>query len=216
MSDLNDDDFLKGDFHIHTQYSGDAKGEIEEVLQKSRENKLDFIAITDHNQVKGAFEAKKLGSKFDVNVIVGEEIKTSSDTDIIGLFLDKRIQPGLPEDKVIKEVHDQGGLVIAPHPFSFYRGGIGDRISDYDIDYVEIYNGLSMFWENRRAYKFSEKLNIPGIAGSDAHRPREIGIAYSIFREKRDIKNLTPIDSNICLSRSFVNLGRRFIDRIRE
>lgn len=209
-------DTIKGDFHLHTKYSGDAKGEIRDILEMALKNELDVIAITDHNEIKGAFEAKKLESKYNLKVIIGEEVRTSDDTDIIGLFLKDKIPSGLSEEEVIDRIHDQGGIVIAPHPFSFYRGGIGEKVSKYGIDYIEIYNGLSMFWENRKALKISKRNNLPGIAGSDAHRPREVGIAYTEFKVIEDVKNLKPIKSDIKLLKSFINLGKRFIGRIKE
>ena len=57
--------FLKGvkqnetDLHIHSKYSYDGILEPKDIVKIAIKKGLDGIAITDHNTVKGALEAKK-------------------------------------------------------------------------------------------------------------------------------------------------------------
>ena len=82
---------LKGDFHMHTAFSGDCDTPPEVVVERCRKVGLNCIAITDHNSIRGALEVRQLA---DFMVIVGEEVK-SSQGDIIGLFLEEEIPRGL-------------------------------------------------------------------------------------------------------------------------
>ena len=49
-------------------------------------------------------------------MIVGEEVKTAQG-EVIGLFLNERIEPGLSMGDTIAAIQEQGGLVYMPHPF---------------------------------------------------------------------------------------------------
>ncbi len=120
----------KADLHIHTIYS-DGSGTVEEVLRKSISEGLDIIAITDHNEIEGALKARELAERWrlNVDVIIGEEI-TTSDGHVVGLFLKDRIRPLLTAEATVDEIHRQGGLAVAVHPFSvwlklFKCGGVG-------------------------------------------------------------------------------------------
>ena len=50
------------DLHMHTNYS-DGTDDIITFLQKTEENKLEIISITDHNTVKAYFELDKINIK---------------------------------------------------------------------------------------------------------------------------------------------------------
>src|SRR6202011_3887757 len=80
------------DLHMHTDYSYDCATPVEVLLAEARGRGLGAIAITDHNEISGAHEAR---AKADgVQVIVGEEIKTASQGEVIGLFIEEKIRRG--------------------------------------------------------------------------------------------------------------------------
>ena len=58
-----------------------------------------------------------------LTVIVGEEVKTR-DGDLICVFLERAIPPGLSAVETIAAAREQGGLVGLPHPFDRMRGSI--------------------------------------------------------------------------------------------
>ena len=142
----------RADTHLHTEYSGFQKlGVIkfpESVVQpdkqvdKARENGMDVVCITDHDETHGAFLAERYArQKYDdIEVVVGEEV-TTADGEIIGLFLTERIPDMLSVEETVDIIREQGGLVIAPHPFSFHVPGLKERILDLDIDGFEVING---------------------------------------------------------------------------
>jgi len=170
---------MRVDLHVHTKYSGDCTFQPEKLIEFCKKNKIECIAVTDHDTTEGAFIVQKMAP---FKVIIGEEIRTL-DGEIIGLFLKEMVPSGLSSEETIKRIKDQGGLVSVPHPFSYFRREAIDtekleQICD-QIDIVECYNGRNfLFFENARAIKFaSEKNKIMG-AGSDSHHQTEIGNVY--------------------------------------
>ena len=63
------------DFHTHTNYS-DGVTKVDDVVRAARFNGLDYIAITDHDNVRALKEAHKVGKRFGIGIINGVEIST--------------------------------------------------------------------------------------------------------------------------------------------
>ena len=116
-----------------------------------------------------------------VTVIVGEEVKTR-DGDLICLFLETAIPPGLSAMETIAAAREQGGLVGIPHPFDRMRGSMLRDASMASlaphVDWVEAHNARVVGHGNEDAAAFAREHGLPGIAASDAHSIMEIGVAY--------------------------------------
>ncbi|MEI6795638.1 MAG: PHP domain-containing protein, partial [Methanomassiliicoccales archaeon] len=93
----------KADVHVHTKYSGmgsygfirfpESVSDPEDVVRIARKVGLRVLCITDHDEVAGAFLAKKYAQQFDdIEVVIGEEI-TSCEGEIIGIFLTEKVTP---------------------------------------------------------------------------------------------------------------------------
>ena len=81
---------LRAELHCHSTYSTvDGVLTPEKIITVAKKNKIDIIALTDHNEIKGAQELKRIAPAW-LNVIVGEEI-TTKQGDIIGLFLKEKV-----------------------------------------------------------------------------------------------------------------------------
>ena len=171
---------LKVDMHTHTEYSPDSRTPVKTQAAAIKAAGLDVVCATDHNTIEGALRLREIADGF--RVVIGEEVSTR-DGDMIGLFLEKAIPRDLSAEETIARIHDQGGLVSVPHPFSrnrlfHIRRAALDRVWK-DIDCIEIFNAREAFTQdNLRAAAFARERNIPGAVGSDAHRPREIGRAW--------------------------------------
>jgi predicted metal-dependent phosphoesterase TrpH len=144
---------------------------------------VDYIAITDHNAIDFAVSAAtELGS----NIIIGEEI-SSTDGDIIGLYLQSKIPRGKSALETAALIHEQGGLVYVPHPFERIRKGLGGKILAEilsEVDIVEVFNGRAVFSSNNtEAQRFATLHNMISASSSDAHCWKEVGRAYSIVSE---------------------------------
>ncbi|MFQ5678175.1 MAG: dephospho-CoA kinase [Gemmatimonadota bacterium] len=163
------------DLHMHTHHSKDCLSEPARVVERAVERGLERIAITDHDEIDGAFEARELAPE---TVIVGEEVRTAEGLDLIGLFLTRWIAPGSAFLHVAEEILGQGGIVYLPHPFDAHRGAdeaFLDRVA-HVVDLVEGFNARVHDPDrNRKAREWADRHGLPVGAGSDAHLLSEIG-----------------------------------------
>ncbi|HEX2766851.1 MAG TPA: PHP domain-containing protein [Candidatus Limnocylindria bacterium] len=175
------------DFHIHTRFSRDSLLKEEPFIRLAIERGLTHVAVTNHNNVEGAIAVRdkvaELGLADKLTVIIGEEVSTS-DGEVVGLFLEKTIPRGLSANETADEIHRQGGLVSIPHPFDPFRGShikegpLRNLAEVGKIDMVEVYNSRVTFQRhNAAAAEFAQRYGIPGIAASDSHSRFEIAMA---------------------------------------
>jgi len=170
------------DLHTHSVASPDGSLDMGDFRRFLERGFLDCIAITDHNTIEFAREAQRLlGEK----IIVGEEISTRVG-EVIGLYLQEAIPPGLSLVETVVGIKAQGGLVYVPHPFETVRSGLSHSalfsIAD-EIDIIELYNGRALF-QNRseHAVLWARQHHTPGAASSDAHGLRGWGRTYSVVQ----------------------------------
>ncbi|HEY3959037.1 MAG TPA: PHP domain-containing protein [Solirubrobacteraceae bacterium] len=171
------------DLHMHTDHSGDCATPVEVLLATAREQGLGAIAVTDHNEISGALEARSQaaepGPQPPLKVIVAEEVKTASQGEVIGLFIEEKIPRGLSLAETVAEIKRQGGLVYVPHPFDRMHS-----VPDYehllkildDVDAIEVFNprvAIGAF--NEEAVRFAAKYRIVAGAGSDSHVAQGLG-----------------------------------------
>lgn len=167
------------DLHMHTDHSHDCATPVEVLLASAREQGLGAIAVTDHNEISGALEAREKAAAAGVKVIVGEEVKTASQGEVIGLFIEEKIPRGMTLEQTVAEIKRQGGLVYVPHPFDRMHS-VPDyehllRILD-DLDAIEVFNprvAIGAF--NEEAVRFAAKYRIVAGAGSDSHVAQGLG-----------------------------------------
>ncbi len=173
------------DLHMHTDHSYDCATPVEVLLAEARARGLGAIAITDHNEISGAQAARELAD--GINVIVGEEVKTGDQGEVIGLFIEEKIPRGMTLQATIAEIKRQGGLVYVPHPFDRLHS-----VPDYEhlldvldgVDAIEVFNPRVAIMEfNDEAVRFAAKYRIPAGAGSDAHVPQGLGSVRIRMRE---------------------------------
>ena len=192
MQLTNEMKYSKADTHIHTSYS-DGNNSPEDIVEAAA-GKLNVIAVTDHNRIKGAFKAKEYALKnsfLEVDVIIGEEISTKNGH-IVGLFLENKIIPGKTAQETIDEIHSQGGLAIAPHPYYFVSYAekgyqpVRKLLNELDFDAIEVINNSSTFsiFSNAAASLTNVSIGLPQLGVSDAHRSDFIGKGYTGFYGK--------------------------------
>ena len=175
------------DLHMHTDHSHDCATPVESLLETARDRGLGAIAVTEHNEISGAVAAAAIAGQYGVKVILGEEVKTASQGEVIGLFITEKIERGMTLAETVAEIKRQGGLVYVPHPFDRMHA-----VPDYEhllpivdqIDLIEIYNprvALDTF--NEEAARFAAKYRIPAAAGSDSHVTQGLGTARVRMRD---------------------------------
>jgi glycosyltransferase involved in cell wall biosynthesis len=174
---LGSREFVHVDLHMHTDHSPDCATPVDTLLDTAKRVGLGAIAITDHNEISGALEARERAD--GIKVIVAEEVKTADQGEVIGLFIEEKIPRGLTLQETIAEIRRQGGLVYVPHPFDRMHA-----VPDYehllhvveDIDAIEVFNPRVAFSAfNEEAARFAAKYRIVAGAGSDSHVAQGLG-----------------------------------------
>jgi hypothetical protein len=172
------------ELHCHSIYSRDCNLRLDKIIDRCRQRGISLIALTDHNEIAGAMMLKKIAPEW-LTVVVAEEI-TTKQGDIIGLFLQEKIEPHQDIETTIDLIKEQGGLVLLPHPFDRFRseavgGKIVEQIKDR-IDAIEVFNARCLLRaDNKRAKTYAERHAILPFVGSDAHTKREYGRAVNVM-----------------------------------
>lgn len=168
------------ELHCHTRASADSLADPCRLLAAAKEKGIDRLAITDHNTTAGAVEAAALDPE---RVIIGEEIFTT-EGELLAYFLQEQVPPGLSPEDTIAKLRAQGAVIAVPHPFDYLRKGAWREASLSRIlplvDALEVFNARTWVSRpNRRAEEWARRAGLPGIAGSDAHAPFEVGTALT-------------------------------------
>jgi predicted metal-dependent phosphoesterase TrpH len=175
------------DLHVHSSASFDSLASPASLVRTAAARGLTHLAITDHDRIEGALEARALAAEIapTLTVIVGEEVRTA-DGDLICLFLERAIPPGLSAEETIAEARAQGAIVGIPHPFDRFRGSLlkqagMERLAPL-VDWVEAHNArVAVGRGNERAAAFAQSHGLGRLAASDAHSSFEVGVAYTVF-----------------------------------
>jgi predicted metal-dependent phosphoesterase TrpH len=179
----------RADLHVHSHWSDGAQSP--ETLVRRAAGRLDVLALTDHDEIRGALEARAFARsrpELGVEVVVGAEI-TTRNGHLLGLFLDEPVPPGLPVIEAIRRVHAQGGLAVAAHPChpmnvrSRGERCLADMMADLPLDAVEIVNNAGYFsWlYDALAALRNVEWAFPVTGGSDAHDVWYLGSGLTRF-----------------------------------
>jgi predicted metal-dependent phosphoesterase TrpH len=159
---------------VHTSYSHDGFCTVAQAVKKAKARGLSGIAIADHNTIAGHAEISKFSGK-NFLIIPGIEV-SSRDGHILGLGINELIPRNLSAAETVDKIREQGGIAVAAHPFSPTRKtGVMYKVK---FDAIEIFNPQAYFLSNPLAKKYAEQNKMPMTAGSDAHFPDEVGLAY--------------------------------------
>jgi predicted metal-dependent phosphoesterase TrpH len=188
---------------MHTTAS-DGWPEPRELVDHARGVGLNVIAVTDHDTIEGALRAADYAAGLSkLDVIVGEEV-SSCDGHIVGLFLEKRIRPGMSAAATVHAIHEQGGLAVAVHPFWRTQRrartgpvhGVGWLAAELDFDAIEVENATPGFYFfNQLARRLNLGVEAAEVGGSDAHILDAVGRAFTEFPGKTPNALRTAIET---------------------
>lgn len=165
---------LSGDCHSHTVHS-DGWYTVDEVIDRARQDKLDFLFITDHNSMASN---PLIRSQPGLTVLPGVEV-TYYDGHYNLFGVERPIQTYVANSRdevlsVMREGRASGALVSLNHPFD--RGcpwtfGFGPEVP---ADMVEIWNGPYTPFNRKSIDMWHGQLCRgriwPAVGGSDCHR----------------------------------------------
>jgi hypothetical protein len=164
----------KGDLHVHT-YGSDGVLSLGELAQHSRRNGLDFLAITDHNQMTSMDTLRQYSG---LTLIPGIEwTHYQGHANFLGVdkpYDEPFIANSIDEVRSrFTSARSRGALIVINHPCDPVCPFLFD-MSSLPFDCLEIWNGPMRgsnlqaigLWQNL----LSEGKKIPICGGSDYHR----------------------------------------------
>lgn len=195
------------DMHFHTKYS-DGYSKINTVIKLCQKKGIG-VAITDHNEIKGAI----LAAAENINFIPGIEVRSKENMDLLFYFYhindltgyyQSCIKPylrrikyagiNIPAKTLIEKAKEFNGISSLPHPFAYHHSiGRGLEKQPYiergedkfniikDLDCVEVMNGHLAKKQNMKAVALAIKFDKCFTAGSDGHIGSDLGkvLTYS-------------------------------------
>jgi len=197
------------DMHFHSKYS-DGRDTIDRIVEKVKKLGIG-IAITDHNEIKGAIEID--GHK-EILSIPGIEITTKEGShlllyfyDIQSLikFYDQNVKPymgngvmssiSLTMEEVIHRSKKFNAITVFPHPYSaVYTGVCNPQFSHADlnklfhlIDGIEVINSNNINKWNLKSALLGFNLDKGIVGGSDGHTLNHLGgsVGYAKCKKTR-------------------------------
>lgn len=197
----------KIDMHCHTsEGSLDGMVDVKDIIDGLKSQGFSGVLITDHNSYDGYEEAVKYETE-NFKVFKGIEYDTFDCGHILIILPDGASSSiftffGMPFKKVAFEVHKRGGILGLAHPFD--HGALGafrrrrnqrreKEIMGY-VDFVEGFNSSACEAGNLKAQEIAKKYNKPITCGSDCHKKRSIGLAYTSIKAD-DLSQNTLISS---------------------
>jgi len=196
------------DLHFHSNYS-DGNNPVKSIAERALELGLG-IAITDHNEIKGAVELDRYQECFN---IPGIEITSREGTHLLIYFYDiqslqkfyqKDVRPHMGHDvmsstnlemeEIIKRARAFETIVIFPHPYSATFTGIQNTYFSEDrlerifetVDGIEVINAENLNKWNLRSALLGFNLGKGITGGSDGHRLPQMGRAVCYASCQKD------------------------------
>jgi predicted metal-dependent phosphoesterase TrpH len=175
----------KADLHVHTSYS-DGMADAREVLDYvEAQTDLDVLAITDHDDIRGALKAREIWAKGDYRfeLVTGAEL-TTIEGHLLALFVEEPLPNLCHMEKALEAIHKQGGVAVAPHPMNPFTRSLGARELRraeglHAIEAASCSPGGAM--RRAKALALNRELGLAEVGGSDAHFLDFIGGAYTTF-----------------------------------
>jgi len=197
------------DLHFHSHYS-DGFNRVEAIARKAHDLGIG-IAITDHNEIRGAVE---IDGYSDVFSIPGIEMTSKEGTHILiyfyhiehlEVFYKDHVIPYMGNDimssttlemeEIINRARKFKTVIIFPHPFCGIYTGIQNSYFSEDrrerifpmVDGVEVINSENMNKSNLRSALLGFNLGKGITGGSDGHRISQMGkvVTYATCKRSR-------------------------------
>ena len=200
LNQLNQDNTVV-DLHFHSSHS-DGMNRIDKIADRARKLGIG-IAITDHNEIRGALEMDQYS---DILSIPGIELTVSEGSHLLVYFYEtaelKRfyehdVKPfmgagvmsslKLAMAEVIERARCYNCVMIFPHPYCAMYTGVcnvqfsGDEVNQFmrQVDGVEVINANNLNKWNLKCAVLGFNLHKSMVGGSDGHALGHMGRAVS-------------------------------------
>lgn len=187
---------MRFDMHCHLKGGSiDSHVRIERYIELLRARGFSGMLVTDHDTYRAydAWAAAHPEGLPDFTVLRGIEYDTKDAGHFLvvmpdGVDLKVLTIRGMSVRRLIDLVHAHGGILGPAHPFGarsssamFCRRMKKEPQLVDEFDFLEGLNTCEKVQANRSARALAERHGLPTVAGSDSHRERYIGTAYTDF-----------------------------------
>jgi predicted metal-dependent phosphoesterase TrpH len=186
---------MRFDLHMHTtRHSPDSQMEPLALVRRAVELKLDGVVITEHDWLWTEEELHELrAAATGLVVLAGIEVSCWEGHFLTyGVSNPFALPHGIRVRELCREVHRQGGAVVAAHPFRW-----GQRFDEILKAERPELDGLELRTSNmdedcrRRAALIQREHKLTGLGSSDAHSEDVLGCCYTEFAQTvRDNREL--------------------------
>ncbi len=160
------------DLHVHGPGSPCSSLTPEAIAAGARARGLDAVAVVDHDALPGEALLARL-SDLGLPAFGGAEV-TTAHGDLLVFGVSRIPPPGLPGPEAVRRVWAEGGFAAVAHPFRRGRAAAPELLSLPGLP-LEVPNGRAGRAANTMAAVFARRHGRGRVAGSDAHRPAEVG-----------------------------------------
>lgn len=217
-----------GNLHTHSTCS-DGVGSYENLIDLAKKLDFSFLALTDHRLLsrqpctgptfKGCNNnscdeiLKKCEEEKRLLCLHGEEINLPNGAQILGLGMKSTVDGQRPLPEVVEQIHAQGGIVIAAHPWQKETKFTQQELVGSGFDAMECGGGTRK--QNAYFAKLSKDYHLPCVYNSDAHAVGTLRRVYNLCDQKietfEDLKK--AIKDDTC--RRFIPLDSRLLEIVR-
>src|SRR5213594_5078636 len=182
----------RADLQLHSDL-GDGLSSSEEILDSAERAGLDVIALTDHDDIRGAFALRELAARRSspVDVVPGVEVTTRSGH-LLALWIEDEVPMFCSLAQALARIHQAGGVAIVPHPLSYLTFSIGEGAlrqlasrgdNTQMVDAIEVRNPsyAGRVRASRAAWLNAHVLRIAETGSSDAHHAGLVGTCWTEF-----------------------------------
>jgi hypothetical protein len=169
-----------GDLHMHTICS-DGENTHDEMAQKALDQHLSSIAITDHVGIaeRDCHNDSIVKCEGETRLLCNPGAEMTARLHLLAIGIHQRIDPKLPLGDWVDEIHRQGGLAIAAHPYDSRWRYKEDGLYHSNLDAMECARGT--LEENVLLLKLSDQYNVPCVYNSDAHYQKDVGWRHNVW-----------------------------------
>ncbi|MBX3259075.1 MAG: CehA/McbA family metallohydrolase [Labilithrix sp.] len=175
---------LEADFHMHTTYSDGTLSPLSLVRQAERRG-LDAVSVTEHNTVLAGRLARAWSEATGGPIVIpGEEVTTGA-YHLIAVGLERTVSPDQPIERVVADIHAQGGVAIGAHPVKRFQPGLAPVRAE--LDGVELMHPIAFMsrspewsWLDLLAYYEETTPRPAAIGSSDYHFASVLGLCRTL------------------------------------
>ena len=189
------------DLHIHTIVgSMDSDISPKRLAESAKDAGLGGLALTEHMSQWLPDEADHFRRESGLFVFNAREWSTDMGH-IIVLGLDREVRGIARARDLRRACQENGAYMVLCHPFRYFPGPSNflfggrrdaqelppEELAEHPlfelVDAIEVLNGGCIERENALAQGVARVLGKPGVAGSDAHMPAEVGRYATVFEK---------------------------------